>query len=217
MMRNPAFGCALLALILSASLGGVPARAAPALSAEDNALVAAVERYLNEMTTLRAKFVQVSSDGGYAEGMFWLRRPGLARFEYAPPVNLLLVADGLWLIFFDADVDQVTHLPISTGPFRFLLDDHASLTEDVEITALAREAGVVRITMADPENRGEGSETLALEEFPMRLRQWQVVDAQGRETRVTLGDEVYGLELDRDLFYFTETSRNHKFRRGVYN
>src|SRR5690606_2560383 len=77
-----------------------PAIAAPgsqlaALSPDDVATVARVERYLNGIQTLQGRFVQMASNGAYAEGEIYLERPGHLRFDYDPPSPVLIIANGL--------------------------------------------------------------------------------------------------------------------------
>ncbi len=48
----------------------------------------------------------------------------------------------------------------------------------------------------------EGSLTLVFQPEPMELRQWAVLDAQGRETRVTLTQIETGLALNARMFQF---------------
>ena len=47
---------------------------------------------------------------------------------------------------------------------------------------------------------GDGSLTLIFSEQPLALRSWQVIDAQGRQTRVDLNDIVLGGALPQALF-----------------
>jgi outer membrane lipoprotein-sorting protein len=46
--------------------------------------------------------------------------------------------------------------------------------------------------------------TLILEENPMQLRQWEVLDAQNRLTRVTLTRIETGIRFDPFLFAFND-------------
>ena len=64
------------------------------LTEADRALVKRVEDYLNGLTTLQARFLQSSSNGSYAEGDIYVERPSRMRFEYDPPVPLLIIAAG---------------------------------------------------------------------------------------------------------------------------
>ncbi|MDP6351951.1 MAG: outer membrane lipoprotein carrier protein LolA [Alphaproteobacteria bacterium] len=205
-----------LAVPLAVLVGAGAARADdwPAGDAGD---IAAVETYLNDLTTYRARFTQQSPDGAEADGMVWLSRPGLARFEYAPPNDLLLVADGDFLIFFDRQIDQVTRFSPDRGPFRFLLAEEVDFGHGVRVTAIERRAGALRISLIDSDDPEEGSVTLAFEENPLRLVRWEVVDAEGKLTRVALFEVEAGLELEGKLFRFTGNDRaNPDYRQGLY-
>ena len=50
----------------------------------------------------------------------------------------------------------------------------------------------------------DGSLTLLFTENPLALRQWTVLDAQRRETRVTLYNVQQGVNLDPKLFEFVD-------------
>ena len=65
------------------------------LNAEDLADIAAAQAYLNEIHTLKARFLQVSGNGAQAEGSAYLSRPGRLRLDYDPPSPLLVVAESM--------------------------------------------------------------------------------------------------------------------------
>ena len=183
----------------------------------DQAYIDKAEAFLNEIDTYRARFIQVTSDGSYSEGWLWLQRPRLLRVEYAPPVDLLLVADGTFLIFFDRDIDQVTEFSYQAGPFRFLLADEISFNEDMIVNSIKRQAGVLRIKLIDEKMSGAGSVTLVFEETPFHLVKWEVTDPASIVTHVTLYDHTFGLPLDKQLFRFTDFDRvRYDYRYGNY-
>ncbi|HSR72204.1 MAG TPA: outer membrane lipoprotein carrier protein LolA, partial [Kiloniellales bacterium] len=65
-----------------------------ALSPDDIAAVRRAIDYLNGIESFEARFLQVSSDGGIAEGDVVVDRPGKLRFDYDPPVPVLIIANG---------------------------------------------------------------------------------------------------------------------------
>ena len=71
-----------------------------------------VEDWFAKTQTLKANFVQIDERGYSATGKVWLRRPGRVRFEYDPPVPLLIVADGIFVVFVDKELEQVDRLPL---------------------------------------------------------------------------------------------------------
>ncbi len=93
------------------------------LSAEDKKDLKRIEIYLNNMKTLRAGFLQVSSNGSLATGKLFLSRPGKMRFEYDPPAPILMIADGVFLIYIDKELEQVTHLWLDNTLVGFLVKD----------------------------------------------------------------------------------------------
>lgn len=199
----------LLALGAAATLGGVSGAAwsstprAP-LSPEDRADLARVENYLNAIRTLRARFLQIADNGAAAEGTLYLSRPGKLRLEYDPPVPILMVANGRFLIHYDKELKAVTHLPINSTPAGLLVRERIQLSGDVTATGVERGPGSLRITLVQTEDPQAGRITLVFSERPFALSNWQVVDAQGNTTRVALIEPHAGVPLDPALFRFTD-------------
>jgi outer membrane lipoprotein-sorting protein len=182
------------------------AAAAPAaidLSNAERADLARVEAYLNGVKSIRARFMQISSTGELAEGDFYLLRPGPMRIEYRPPVPVLIVADGTWLIYYERELGQVSYIPLDSTPAGILVADKISLLDDaVTVTGFERDSSTVRVTLVRTESPEEGSLTLVFNDKPMALKKWTVVDAQGIVTNVSLVDASYDVPLDPNLFRF---------------
>ena len=123
-----------------------PARA-DGFSAADRADLPRIEAYLNGVHTLKARFLQVSPDGGTAEGVAWLDRPGRMRFQYDPPSPLLLVAGHGLFIFHDSQLNQTTNLPLNSTPLGLLLRDNLRLAGDVTVTGIERQPGQIQVSM----------------------------------------------------------------------
>jgi outer membrane lipoprotein-sorting protein len=182
------------------------AAAAPAaidLGNAERADLARVEAYLNGVKSIRARFMQISSTGELAEGDFYLLRPGKMRIEYRPPVPVLIVADGTWLIYYERELGQVSYIPLDSTPAGILVADKISLLDDaVTVTGFERDSSTVRVTLVRTESPEEGSLTLVFNDKPMALKKWTVVDAQGIVTNVSLVDASYDVPLDPNLFRF---------------
>ena len=54
---------------------------------------------------------------------------GMARTEFAPPNNNLIIADGKWIMFYDPEIDRTTYIPLDKGIFKAFLKP-ATLIED---------------------------------------------------------------------------------------
>lgn len=180
-----------------------PLAAAP-LSARDRADIERVNQYLNSIETLEADFIQAGSDGQLAEGKLYLRRPGRLRFQYAPPSPLLLVGDGLWLVLYDRELDQVSRWPLNDTPLAPLVKDNVDLNGGTRVTEVRRNPGTLGLTLVDPEKPEEGSVTVIFSEPPLTLRQWRIIDAQGSTVDVALRNLQLNVRLKPDLFVFDE-------------
>jgi len=190
----------LLALPLALPLIRAASAQPLALTAQDRADLARIEAYLDTLHTLKARFLQVSSNGGTAGGTAWLDRPGRMRFDYDPPSPFLLVANYGSLVFQDRQLGQTSNYPLGVTPLGILLAEHVQLSGAVTVTAIAREPGQIQVTMVRTASPGDGSLTLVFADNPLALRQWTVVDAQRQETRVSLFDVELGAKVDSALF-----------------
>jgi len=203
--RRRLFALALASslLPLTRALAAAPPKAA-ALTSDQKGDVDQVQAYLNGIRTLASRFQQVSSDGGSASGQLWLARPGRMRFEYDPPVPVLLVANGKNIFYYDKELQQVSELRVEDTPAGFLLRDRITLSGDVTLTKFEHKPGAIRLTMVETSEPGQGSATLVLDDKPLQLRQWTIVDPQQKEVTVALSDPHYGAAVDEKLFYWTD-------------
>jgi outer membrane lipoprotein-sorting protein len=186
-------------LLLSAALLPFSAVAAP-LSAQDRADIARIEAYLNGLKSLKAHFFQATQDGAMSEGTAWLQRPGRMRFQYNPPSPFLLIAAHGVLTFNDSALQQTSNIPLSRTPLGMLLADTVTLSGAVTVTAIQRLSGQIQVSIVRTASPGDGTLTLIFADNPLALRQWTVVDAQRRETHVTLSNVQLGGSFDQQLF-----------------
>ena len=204
-------------LTLTTPLGtGAFAQAAPAqagtsathsmgpLTADDRAVVKRAEEYLNDIQTMEARFTQFDSADKRATGKIYLSRPGRMRFEYDPPVPVLIVANGRHLIHYDRDLKTASYINQRDTPAWFLLSPKIEMQGDVTVTEVARRENRILITLIKTSEPNQGAVTLVFSENPMRLEQWAVSDAQGIVTYVTLRDATFGAPIASERFVFDE-------------
>ena len=216
LIRTAALLC--LAPLLAAWLTAAhprPAQAADALVLDRAArqTLAAVEAYLNGLQTLRADFTQVGADGEPAEGVIYMRRPGLLRVEYKPPTPVLIVGDGFLIHYHDKELGQIDDWFIYDTPLGALTKEVTRFDEDVDVTAFVERDGRIAIRVVQEDDPTGGSLTLFLDADPMRLTHWQVNDAQGHATTVTLHNLRTNIRLSRRLFVFDDPRKNKQTGR----
>jgi outer membrane lipoprotein-sorting protein len=168
--------------------------------------VATIEAALNSVTSLRAHFVQ-TSQGKSAEGTFLLKRPGRMRFDYAPPVTDFIVADGMFVYYYDGQMKQQSNTLISKSLADFFLQKHLQLSGDISVSDIKRTGGMLAVTLLQTGHAEAGSLTLLFTENPLQLKKWQIIDAQDLVTEVELSDIETGIKLSNNLFHYYDPTR----------
>lgn len=170
------------------------------LSAEDAALVGKAQAYLQGLSRAKGRFVQTSPRGAVTRGAIYLQRPGKARFQYDPPSNLLVVADGHNVSVWDARLKTFDRYPLGATPLSLFLAKTIRLNEGVVITGVRRFADGFTIIARDGRRQTEGQVSLTFSNTPVALREWVLTDAQGGSTRVALSSLEPVASLDPKLF-----------------
>jgi outer membrane lipoprotein-sorting protein len=210
LLSRVALGAALVLSAVAApgALSGAQAQAgATQLSEADARDVARIEDYFNRITTLEARFLQLSPNGRFAQGSLYMQRPGRLRFEYDDPVPYLLIADGSQVIFYDRELDTPSYVSIGATPLEFLLAETVSLDNGVEVHKIERGPGVMRITLSMEGKADEGLVQITFSERPFALKKWTLIDAEGQALHVAILDPRFDVELDPALFKFDNKKR----------
>ncbi len=161
------------------------------------------ESYFRQLKTVKARFVQTAPDGTQTRGTFYLNRPGKLRFQYDAPLKDFVVADGLFIYFYDGELGQQTNAPISQTLADFLLRKELRLSGDLKVTRIMRSDGLMQMTVVQRSEPGAGAITMGFREKPFfELKKWRVKDSQGAITEVELFDMQAGVKLDSDLFAY---------------
>ena len=210
------FWRSLAAAIMTATLLGAPPSAPAAtppppapLTPQDTAELQRIAAYLDTIHTMTAHFAQATARGD-ATGSVWLSRPGKMRFQYDPPNELLLFADAFYLYSWDPDLKTMNKVGLKSTPAWFLLCQPISFTDGVTVTRFEHSGNTVKVTVVETAEPDAGSLTMVFTENPPALRQWSVVDQQGRVTNVSLSDVSYGMALDPKLFTYQDPFAQHR-------
>lgn len=187
-----------------AIISGV-AHAAPATPQQ----IAFAEEYLNDIKTLTSEFIQEAPSGDVSTGTFFLSRPGKLRWQYNPPVPILIVVNKGSVAYYDAELDETTYLSDKETLTSFLTRPEIKFS-DVEIVNAESENKALRITFALKEKPDEGSMTLVFEEAPFLLRKIEITDATKNTTKINLNNPQMGVAIDDKLFTFKNPRYNKK-------
>jgi outer membrane lipoprotein-sorting protein len=174
------------------------------LSKQDTTVLMRIQKHLNSSKTVKARFLQVSSNGDYAEGQVFIQRPGRLRLIYDDPSPLLIIADGKHISFIDRKIDTATTLYLSMTPADLMLRESIGFFgKDVIVTSVNQTPGVVRVGLLNANEPDAGSIELVFSDKPIELRKWTVTDAQGLKTTVSLLGPTFDITLNPKLFKYT--------------
>ncbi|MEC9347431.1 MAG: outer membrane lipoprotein carrier protein LolA [Pseudomonadota bacterium] len=195
---------------LALSLMSVPAMA---LTASESAVVDRAEDWFNSVSTLSADFVQTGQTGERTSGHMLLKRPGLIRFDYAPPAQVLLISNGTFVTFVDYEVGQETSWPLFDTPLSYLVRESVDLERDALVDEVETADNQTSFRLRAPDNPEQGSITLYFRDAPFRLDGWSVTDAQGQRTTVALFDTVTNETLPAGSFLYDKPVESWKGNR----
>jgi outer membrane lipoprotein-sorting protein len=173
---------------------------ASAAGAQSPADVAQVEQYFNSIRTLQARFVQSNPNGGITQGALSISRPGKMRFEYDPPSQLKIVADGLQVTMWDPVNKDFGQWPIGWTAASFLVKQPLQLSGDLTVEKVGRANGLLELTMVQTRKPQEGKVIVRVAENPMRG--WSIIDTRGNTVNVSLNEVKTGIPLADSLFKY---------------
>ncbi len=162
---------------------------APNFNADDKARIAKATAYLQALGTASGRFQQTDFRGRVTQGNWFLARPGKMRFEYDPPSSLLIVSDGNQVKMWDPRLQSLDSYPLSETPLSLFLARQIRFDLGVIITQVTSNGTGFTLKARDRRKQVEGFVTLGFNQAPdgsVALREWTVVDQQGRPTTVQL-------------------------------
>jgi outer membrane lipoprotein-sorting protein len=180
--------------------------------ADRAAALAAANRTLNGVQRLQGRFVQTAPGGARSTGNFYLQRPGRLRFEYDAPATLLIVSDGSVVAMRDTALRTTDRTPLRSTPLNLILGERIDLERNARITRVSRAGPWTMITARDRSGQTDGLITLNFFGEEAELRSWDVTDATGARTRITLSEVTQPASLDRGLFRLNDMLEDRRRR-----
>jgi outer membrane lipoprotein-sorting protein len=181
-------------------LGLVLLLVAPLSQAQADDYVTEAEKWFAGVTTMKADFVQVVSDGSITEGELHLRRPHRMKIIYKTEEPLNLFTTPVWLHVDRPNDRMLTSYPISETPLSLILQENVKLRSDEFKTTSALKDGIISIVMEKKTGKAAGVLTLEFTHKPFELRRWTVLDAADVATTITLHNTRYNHKYENAFF-----------------
>lgn len=169
----------------------------------------ALDSFLSGLKTMQADFVQsIESQGGSKsisqEGVFYLKRPGKFRWDYAGKDAQLIVADGRTVWLLDRDLEQVSHQPQKMalrGTPAQLLSQGEAIDKHFRVLRQYQRDGLQWMALApvDADSRVEEVDVAFLDN---KLVVLEMTDKLGQHTKFSFSNVQRNPSLSKSLFKF---------------
>ena len=159
-----------------------------------------IQKYLEDLNSFEAEFLQISPQGEVKKGKLFLDLPGKLRINYTRPNDLLITSKGFWLVIQNLKLKQTNNIPINQSPLNTFLNKKLVLNEkDVRIK-LRKVSGVISLTYSDKENKQSPLFRLEFTDNPIKLKKWIIEDEFENKTTVLLQNLIVGQKYSNQLF-----------------
>ena len=147
---------------------------------------------------------------------------GMARTEFAPPNNNLIVADGKWIIFYDPEIDRTTYIPLDKGIFKALLNPTALIEDKIFQIKETKENNKIIFTLDFNMNNADQKIKLYFDKTAKNLLGWQLHESPNDFIEVKIINHkkftIDNKKLLNEIFKLTESKSNTSIKYyGPYN
>ena len=199
-------------LFLALSLLVLTATAVMAATPNDK-YVGMAEQWLSNLKMAQADFRQIDYQGRELRGKFYISRPGRLRFEYLPPIEDHIIADGTFIYFHDGETNQANSAPIGATLADFILRDDVNMDGKMKVESVRERDGLVQIAISQADQPGTGQLILNFTKSPFELKSWRIIDAQGLTTDIILSNFERKEHLDPRLFVYKPAQAQERFNQ----
>ncbi len=189
------FWLSIISVVLSASLWGASATPQQPSPAQE-----AVIKAFKRVKTLKAKFRQVDSSGKTKIGTLYLSRPGKLKMEVEKPLREILIVKGKWIAHHIPENDEVTHIPLENTPADMILKGDEGLENTLLASFFLPTEGHLSFVKTFETEGHQVTVSLFFDSKTLLLAGWEVEDAQGYRTQVTLSKIQENVTFYEDTF-----------------
>ena len=160
-----------------------------------------VKKYLKDLKTLSADFIQISNDGSIRKGKIHISLPGKLRISYQNPSDLLITSMGFWLVVQDRKLKQTNNYPLSKTPLNIFLNQKFDLENNKQNIKFYDENGVLILKFLKNEEMVGISFQLFFKSNPVQLKKWEIIDEFNNRTSVLFQNLIIGKKHSHLLFF----------------
>lgn len=160
-----------------------------------------VKKYLADLKTLSADFIQISENGDIRKGKIYVNIPGKLRISYEEPNDLLITSMGFWLVVQNLKLKQTNNYPLSKTPLNIFLNQKLDLDNNNYDMKFYEENGVVTLKFLNNKEMVGTSFELFFKTNPVQLKKWEIIDELDNKTSVLFQNLKTGIHHSHLLFF----------------
>ena len=145
-------------------------------------------------------------------GWMVIQGNGMARTEFAPPNNNLIVADGKWIMFHDPEIDRTTYIPLDEGIFKAFLKPKALVKDKIFQIKETKDNNKIKFTLDFNINSANQKIILYFDEISKKLLGWRLYESLNDFIEVKIINfkkfETGNKNLLNNIFKLTESKSN---------
>lgn len=187
----------------------------PTQAQDLGSIIHGMERRYASVQTATGRFQQTYRAPGMEQvesGVFWLKKPGLMRWEYNKPEEKLFIADGRECFLYVPEDRQVTVQPLSAAdlrstPLAFLLGEgnisnNYSLAQESEFRATSGNTLLIRLTPRKYEEM-YAFLVLELDAATYEIRRVTLREQSGNTSEFVLSNIATNIKVEPKQFRFS--------------
>lgn len=158
------------------------------------------EEYLMQIDTLSADFIQTLNGKKNGKGIFMLKRPNNMKIDYTEGQDVLIISKKNFLIYYDKELEETSHIPKSKTPVSFILEKKKF--SDLNILS-CEEKDIFIVSFKRKDKDDEAIVTLSFDKEVPRLRSIKVKN-QSETVEIVMENLLENKEINDKEFFFKD-------------
>ncbi|WP_349956525.1 outer membrane lipoprotein carrier protein LolA [Rhizobium sp. ZPR3] len=159
----------------------------------------AIADHFSSIKSMKGGFLQIGPRGDQMSGAFFIQRPGKMRFNYDLPSRMRVICDGNNVQVINDQTQTRNMYQLSKTPLSLLLANKIDLSADM-VRNVDSQPDLTKITLGNRTVFGDSTITMIFDSKTYDLRQWTVIDPQGKTTDVIINNVKTNVAFDDSVF-----------------
>ncbi len=165
-----------------------------------------IQKYLNNISSLKSDFTQISGDGSITYGTIFMKKPDKFRIVFHKPQNEILISDGKKVALINKKINSVSMYSIDQIPFNFLLSKHINFKNYI-VSETTKKNNILSFKISEKKQNGKKVK-LIFENKPLSLKKWEIEDQQGNLIQISLSKLSTNILLENQKFLILDPRKN---------